>query len=318
MSTRKAIATLVLGLAFSAIAVQPSSGQACGGVGCAWLATGTITRSDGSTFYLLGKDNTIYTIDASRAEMLSEFTTDSRSMRVGDTVRVYGTMTGDRQVAASRVRVTVHEATPADEPPKKEIKIIYERPQEQSPAEGAGPEPEVQPQPDESRCRWEGRGLITDVDYTGKMLKLRTSAGQFTINICDAQLVHGCKQVALGRLSLGDAVRIVGTLAGTNEVDATQVRVLRTRTEAENSLPQMPISIAGVVQQVDYPSLTFRMWTETTPLVVMADQDTLVQHQQCRMTFKDLRPGMRIKMSGYGSLATGYAAKEILIISISP
>jgi len=318
MSTRKIIATLVLGVALIAIAAQGAGGEACERLGCAWLATGTITRIDGSTFYLLGKDNLVYAIDASRAEMLSEFTNGSFSVRVGDTVRVYGNVTGAQKVAASRVRVMAHEEAPEAEPLRKEIRIIYEKPREEQPTEGAGPQPEVQPQPEERQCEWQGHGLITDVDYTGRMLKLRTSAGQFTINICDAQLVHGCKRIALGRLSLGDAVRVVGTLAGTNEVDAKQVRVLRTRTEAENSLPQMPIAIAGVIQQVDYPSLTFRMWTETTPLVVMADQDTLIQQQQCRMTFKDLRPGMRIKMNGYGSLGTGYAAKEILIISVSP
>ena len=151
MHAKKIAAMLIVGMAFATIMIQARAGAPSGKAGCSWLATGTITKTDGSTFYLLGKDNVVYTVDAGRAELLSEFTTDSRGLSVGDTVRVYGTVTGPNSVAASRVRVLVHEAAQGEESPKKEIKIIYERPQEEKPAEGAGPQVEIKPQPEDGQ-----------------------------------------------------------------------------------------------------------------------------------------------------------------------
>ena len=315
MSTIRIPAILVMGVALIAVSGYSPLLAACEQPGCSWLATGAVSKIDGSTFYLLGRDNIVYTIDASHAQLLSGFTKEPRSVRAGDCVRVYGTITGSRRIQASRVRVMVpaSEPTTADEP-KKEIKIIYERPQPGN-QEGAGPQTDEQAQ---EQCPWDGHGLITDIDYTGRQLKIRTSAGPVTINFHENSIVQGQRRIAAGRLSLGDAVRVVGSLVDTNLVDARQVRVLRTKTEAENALPQTPISIVGIIQQIDYPSLTFRMWTESYTMVVMADKDTVIQQQQLHMSFCDLKSGMKIKMNGNGALGIGFTAREILIIGVAP
>jgi len=320
MSTNKVIAILILGLAL--IPIPQSTYAARDHKGGAWLGAGTVTRVDGSTFYLLSKDNLVYTIDAGRAELRVEFTADSPALRAGDLLRVYGKISGERKIQAVRVRIFKREAAKPSEPTdgtKKEIKIIIQREPAAPPDAGSGPQAEATPQPEQSQeCVWEGRGLITDIDYTGRKVKLRTSSGQFTVNLGGAPLRNGSRLVSIGRLNLGDAIQVSGALVGVNEIDARQLVVQRTRSEAENALPQTPLSIVGVVQQVDVPSLTFTMWTETTPLVVVCDANTVIQEHQSKMTFRDLRPGTRIKMSGYGSLATGYVAQHIQIIGVSP
>jgi len=287
----------------------------CDHVGCTWLATGTITKVDGNTIYLLAKDNVVYTVLLKRTEVIFEdFATDDNSLRVGDTIRVYGTISGPQQIQASRIRVFSRKPssqTISEPESDKLIKIIVEP----EPIAEAGTK---SPAADEQPANWSGRGLVTDIDYAGRMIKVRTSTGQYTINAANARLVHGNKIVGLGTLNQGDAVRITGRLVGLNEIDANEVRIVRTHTEAENALPQKPISVVGIIQQIDYPSFTFTMSTESAPITVLADVDTLVQVQGKKSAFMHLKPGMRVRMSGYGSLATGFVAKEIQIISISP
>ena len=293
---------------------QPKS-AVCNYAGCTWLATGTVTKIDGNTIYLLAKDNVVYTVLVSRTEVIFEdFTTDTTSIRIGDTIRVYGTISGPQQIQASRIRVFSRKPssqTISEAESDKVIKIIVEP----EPISGTVTQ---SPSVDEQPANWSGRGLVTDIDYAGRMIKVRTSTGQYTINAANARLVHGNKIVSLGALSQGDAVRITGRLVGFNEIDANEVRIVRTHTEAENALPQKLISVLGVIQQIDYPSFTFTMSTESAPITVLADADTSVHIQGKKSAFMYLKPGMRIRMSGYGSLATGFVAKEIQIVSISP
>ncbi len=297
----------------------PTTGQlknnTCNRLGCKWLATGTITKIDGNAIYVLAKDNIVYTVIVNRTEVVFEdFTLGNNNVRVGDAIRVYGTISGPKQIQASRISVFSRKSSlqPGSETePDKVIKIIVE------------PEPVTKavtesPSIDEQSANWSGRGLVTDVDYTSRTIKVRTSTGQYTINVAKAQLLHGDKIIHLGTFNQGDAVRIVGTLVGLNEIDAKEVRIVRTRTEAENALPQKSISVVGVIQQIDYPSFTFTISTESTPITVMADVDTLVHLEGKKNAFMNLKPGMRIKIIGYGSIATGFVAKEIQIISISP
>jgi len=292
-----------------------SKDTVCDHAGCTWLATGTITKVEGNTIYLLAKDNVVYTVLLKRTEVIFEnFATGDNNLRVGDTIRVYGTISGPQKIQALRIRVFSRKPssqTVSETEPDKLIKIIFE------------PEPIAEvgaksPAADEQPANWSGRGLITDVDYAGRIIKLRTSTGQYTINAANARLVHGDKIVGLGTLNQGDAVRITGRLVGLNEIDANEVRIVRTHAEAESALPQKPISVVGIIQQIDYPSFTFTMSTGYAPITVLADVDTLVQIQGKKSAFMHLKPGMRVRMSGYGSLATGFVAKEIQIISISP
>jgi len=308
---------LVIGLtAMVGLSAAASEQAPCDYAGCSWLATGTVTKMDGKTFYLLGKDNVVYTIDAGPAEVVFEdYTADCCSLRVGDTVRVYGTLSGPAAVRAARVRVFAREpAKPAagGAGPQKEVKIIVEP--EFAPPAPSTPDAQVPA----VEANWHGRGLVTDVDYTGKTIKVRTSTGQFSINTRGARLVNGSTAIGLGMINQGDAVRITGGLVGLNEIQACEVRVVRTRSESENALPQKHISVVGIIQQIDYPSFTFSMTTISTPIVVLADADTHIHQQGKATAFMELRPGMRVRISAYGSLGTGYAAREIQIIGVSP
>ena len=315
MKTNNISAVLVLGIVLISTLFAVPTAQA----DQTWLATGTITKIDGSTFYLLGKNNVVYTINAGQSEVIVDnFRLDCYTVRVGDTVRVFGCVDDPKIISAKRVRILKRcGPTATTEEPKKEIKVIMQGSQPEPATEGNGPEVALAPQQCD-RNSWEGRGLINDIDYSGYRIKVQTSAGQFSINTGSAFLTNGGRKIGFGRLNLGDAVRITGRLVGCNEIDAAQVCVMRTRSEAENALPQMPVSVAGVIQQIDYPSMTFKMRTASSTLVVAADANTVVQQQMDREAFMNLKPGMRVKMSGYGSLGTGFTAQHIQIISVAP
>ena len=85
-----------------------------------------------------------------------------------------------------------------------------------------------------------------------------------------------------------------------------------------NAVPMMPTSVVGVIQQIDYPSRTFKMTGRSTVGVISCDDNTVIQFQQIKKCFGDLKPGTKINMSGYGNLASGWAAQHIQIIAVSP
>ena len=96
------------------------------------------------------------------------------------------------------------------------------------------------------------------------------------------------------------------------------IRVLRAGYEAQNANTVVPVSVVGVIQQIDYPSRTFRMTGRSTTAVVSCDDNTIIGSRDLCKTFHDLKPGTRINMSGYGNLTSGYAAQHIEIIAVSP
>ncbi|MCE5322196.1 DUF5666 domain-containing protein [bacterium] len=311
MYSMKIAALLLVGMAMAAMSVGAlANGEDCNikeVVGQTWLATGTVTDVDGQTFYMQGKDNNSYKIDTHKAEiMIGEVKVEHYLLKAGDTVRVYGTVGDGCKINASRVRIFTAEelssgVLPEGAGPAKEVKIIIEKDTEP----GCAP------------CgnQWRGRGLITYIDYLAKRLKVQTPAGHYTIDIGNVPLIYGATIIGLAQLNQGDAVKISGNIVGVNEVQAQTIRVTRSRSEAENSLPLTPASVAGLIEQVDYPSFTFRMRTENSELVISVDEDTVIQRQLTRISMLDLKPGMRVKMTGYGSPGTGYAAQHIQIIS---
>lgn len=317
----KVAAAMLLGMI---MAVMPNctfaNGEQCNintPVGQTWLATGTVTKVDGPVFYLLGKDNVTYKIDTRSSEvMIGDSQAEHYTPKVGEAVRVFGTVGDGCKIDAARVRIftggdqstsaaTTSVASAAGAGPQKEVRIIIQK-DEVSPAESKCPQCDN---------TWRGRGLITYIDYTGKRIKVQTPNGPYTIDIGDTPLIYGATSIGLGQLNQGDAVKVSGSLVGVNEIQAQTIRVTRSRSEAENTLPQTPASVAGLIEQVDYPSFTFRMRTEASELVISVDEDTVVQQQMRRMSFLDLKAGMRVKMTGYGSPGTGYAAQHIQIIS---
>ena len=318
MNIRRSI-ILVVGMLITAMSYTARGAQPPCPIGMengrTWLATGVVTRVDGPVFYMLGKDNMIYEIDGTNSPALDSYSTeDNYAPRVGDTVRVYGVVANGWRIQAARVRLRKHDgggysAGPSAKAPEKEIKIVIEK----------------SPTPASSECEsqlpipnWEARGLIMDVDYTGSRLTVRTSDGLYTVNVGKAVLERGSARIGLGSVNPGDAVRVAGNLVGLYEVSAVRVRITRTRDQAYNALPELPASVVGTIQQIDYPSMTFKMLTERSVITVLAYTDTQLQIQSKKMAFMELRPGMRIKMSGYGNPQNGYVAQHIQIISLSP
>ncbi|MGI6296737.1 MAG: DUF5666 domain-containing protein [Armatimonadota bacterium] len=292
--------------------------------GGGWLATGTVTRIDANTMYFLGRDNVVYEIDTSGAQMFTQAGATNAQPEVGDQVRVYGYLSKPGHIVASRVRVLASPAdrsAPPSAAPEKEIKIVVEKeippditqqpaqPEQSASAQAVSPIAEA---------TWQGKGLISDVDYRGRQIKLQTSGGSFTINVNTAIMVRGTVRASLASLNQGDAIWVAGNEVAPFVVQASAVRVLRTASEAANAVPMIPTSVVGVIQQIDYPSRTFKMTGRVTTAVVSCDDDTVIQFQQIKKTFLDLKPGTRINMSGYGNLASGYAAQHIQIIAVSP
>ena len=284
-----------------------------------WIATGTVTKLDGDSFYFLGKDNVLYKIDASKAVLIIEnFMSDSFTAEPGDTVRIYGKVVDPRIIQAIRVRVLTHDRSAASTAAEKQVSVIVEN----TPTEAVQPGCVTETaEGTSSICpegSWNAQGIVVEVDYTGYRVKLQTVGGTYSIHVGRALLTSGSRRIPLAVLNLGDVIGIRGTLVGLNEVEAQQLKVLTTRIEADSAIPQTPVSVAGMIQSIDYASLTFKMKTGAMEILVATDDSTVIQQHQLAMSFMNLRPGMRVKMSGNGAPGTGYAAKHILIISVSP
>lgn len=284
----------------------------------AWLGTGVVTKINGNTFYLLSGDNNVYQIDGAGAQVfVGETGNLCCDLIVGQRVRVYGVQTAPKLIKAERVRVldagtegTGQPASGAD----KIVKVIVERP---APVAGAGPAEE--PATSTPEPNWSGMGLITSINYLGRQINMRTSTGGVSILVGNIPIIDGVKTIGLGLLNEGDAIRVQGIMSGgLNQVRALSITLLRSKSESESTPPQYPVSVAGIIRQVDYPSFTFTMTTGASPITVMADHDTIINEHHERMAFMNLRPGMKIKMSGYGSIATGYMAQHIQIIGTAP
>jgi hypothetical protein len=300
-----------------------SVGGAAASKAPSWLATGTVTKVDGNTIHFLSKDNVVFRIDAGGAVIVSEARYDGAALRPGDKVRVFGTLIGPNLVRAARIRVltTARDRTAATgSGPEREVKIVVEKEPAEAAEVASGPLPEPTgpaPSQPEEPCltyTWQGKGLVTDVDYVGHQVKIQTSDGPFTINTDRAVMVRGTVRVGLGRLNRGDTLWVGGDEIAPNVVDGRMIRVLRTYTDAQNAVPMLPVSVVGVILQIDYPSRTFKMTGRSTWAVISCDDNTVIQFQDIKKTFHDLKPGTKINMSGFGNLTDGYAAQHIQII----
>jgi len=285
------------------------------GAAPSWLATGTVTKVDGSTLYFLSRGNSVFRIDTSAAWIFSGGAELNIAIGPGDKVRVFGYLTKPGSVRAARVRVlsSVGGASAVGSGPRKDVRIVVEKEPVAVPeALPANPCP-VAPPPCSVQC-WEGKGIVVDIDYVGHQVKVRTSDTSYTVDVDNAQMVRGTTRVRFGSLNLGDTIWVQGTIVAANVIDGRMIRVLRTVSEAQNALPLLPVSMVGVIQQIDYPSRTFKMAGPNTPVVVSVDDNTDIYFQMIKKQFNDLKLGTKINMSGSGSLATGYAASHIQII----
>jgi hypothetical protein len=316
MNTKGMTIPLMLVLVCVAVSGSWAGGQACDYKGCNWLATGVVTNTRDTGFLMLAKDGHTYWIGTAKADVVSDVAARTGTpVRAGDVVRVFGTIAEADTIRASRVRVmpeeTIAGAGAKAQPPQ--VKIIVEKPEAAAEAACATPVSTVAAKPD-----WESRGLITEIDPTGGYIRIRTSTGEFTVDVTGAQFISGRRGIGLGQLSLGDSVRVIGYGGCDAKVQAAQVVVTMPKWQADSAVPQLPISVAGMIQTVDFPSQTFTMTMHGQVVQVMADKNTYVQSEKRPAGFSELKPGMRVKMTGYGSPATGYAAQHIQIISVAP
>jgi len=315
MLTAKIMGFLLLGVALiCAISVaSPRSGS--------WLATGTVTKVDGSTVYFLSQYNAVFRIDTSQAKMFYDSRGGDNQVRAGTKIRVFGCLVGPSVVKAARVRVLQSRTASAGAGPKKEVRIIVEKDVEQTPSSSmdVGIVPHLAaPSEETPTMTWQGKGLITSIDFVGKQVVIQTTDGPFTVNVNQAVMVRGAVRTTFGRLNQGDTIWVAGNEVAPNVVDGRIVRVLRTASEAQNAVTVTPVSRVGVIQQIDYPSRTFRMTGVSTGAVVSVDDNTVIQFQDIKKCFADLKPGTKINMSGYGNLASGFAAQHIQIIAVTP
>ncbi len=285
-----------------------------------WLSTGIITKVESGIIYLIDKDNILIRIDTTCAKIIRlECACTKNNFNVGDRVRVFGEITGKCCVKAIQIRFLNTAPMPKElsycdecnRKPDKEVKVIIAK--EDIPSEtGCGPSDT------DNTYNWKNRGLVTNIDYSGNRITLQTSQGGFTVRTGSAVITNGNKRIAIARLNPGDAVKVSGRLIGNYEVDAMNVDITRTRVDAQHAPTQTPVSVIGYIQQIDYASMTFRMTTRSTTIVVAADDNTQIQQQLCPKRFSDLKPGMKVRMSGSGIPGSGFAAQHILIISVAP
>jgi len=182
---------------------------ALAGPGRGWTGTGTITNVNGPTLFLLCRDNIIYKIDVRNSQVIfNQFDTDCCRLRIGDTARVYGIVTGPKTINAKRVRVLERKNDPQTSRPEdvaveKVVKIVIDNEPVESEGKGAGPATSKAPD-------WDARGLVTDIDYTARRIKMQTPRGNITVDINGAVLAAGKARIGLGNLNLGDSIRVVG------------------------------------------------------------------------------------------------------------
>lgn len=316
MHTAKTVGFLLLGVMLMCAVLTASPKTAN------WLATGTVTKVDGNTVYFMSRSNAVFRIDISEALRFFAGNSMGSSIRTGDTVRVYGRLIRPGEVKAARIRVWQSAGSRASvgAGPNKEVSIVIEKDADQA---SSGMEVDIIPPPqppseEPPALTWQGKGLVMDIDYVGRQVKIRTSDGQFTVNVNNATIVRGTVRSTFGRLNQGDTIWVAGNEVAPNVVDGRMIRVLRTVSEAQNALPELPVSRVGVIQQIDYPSRTFTMTGQSTVAVISVDDNTEIRFQNIKKCFADLKPGTKINMSGYGNLASGFAAQYIQIIAVSP
>jgi len=304
------IVGLVIGLAavsFGASPVAANDVPATGSVTSTELVvTGIVTGRDGNIVTMAADDGKTYKVDARDASvMLDRLPGTCMSLRVGDMMRVYGTLSEPNQIKASRVHIFLSETEAAATG---------------MPVTGAGPTvveelDDVElPSVGQGLGSWRSRGLVTNVRYSDRTMLVITSKGMFTIDMSAATLVDGNRTVTLAKVSQGDAVRIWGELTGLNKIRADRVDIIRHRSQQEAAVPMVAASIRGRVVSVDYPSFTFKIVADTGEYSILVDEGTRIQFQRERKAFQDVRIGQVVKVTGFGGITSGIAASEVLIV----
>ncbi|MEN6520435.1 MAG: DUF5666 domain-containing protein [Armatimonadota bacterium] len=267
--------------------------------------TGTVTARTGNLVTLAADDGKTYKVDATGAiVLLDRLPGNCLSLRIGDKMRVYGKLTGNNSLKASRVHIFLSdtEAAATGVPTG-------------AGAGAKGDDSDVRlPSVGDTLGNWRNRGLVLDVRYSDRLVTVATSKGEYLIDVSVATIVDTNKTVSIARIGQGDAVRIWGELSGLNKIRADRIEILRGRGNQEASVPLKSVSMKGQIVYIDYPSFTFKLKTDSVDVSVLSDENTFIQLQSERKAFQYLAVGQTVKVDAVGSLNTGYVASRILVI----
>ncbi|MEN6372251.1 MAG: DUF5666 domain-containing protein [Armatimonadota bacterium] len=267
--------------------------------------TGTITARNGNLVTLAADDGKTYKVDAADATvLLDQLPGNCLSLRIGDKMRVYGNLTGDNCLKASRVHIFLSdtEAAATSVPAGAGAGVKEDDSDVRLPSVG------------DTLGSWRNRGLVLDVRYSDRLVTVATSKGEFIIDVSAATIVDTNRTVSLAHIGQGDAVRIWGEVNGLNKIRADRIELLRGKGNQEASVQLKPVSLKGQIVYIDYPSFTFKLKTDTVEVRILSDENTFIHLQSERKAFQNLAIGQIVKVDAIGNLNTGYVASRILIV----
>lgn len=273
------------------------------------VLTGELTAQDGAHYSLKAENGDVYTLDADQASVfVGEKAGNVLSLRVGDTVRIYGKASGSK-ICAARVRVILSEV-------KEEVK-------EEEPAPvGAGPCAVIEPKPSQVEISvvgdglgsWRTRGLVLNVIYSQKTLTMSTSTGPFVIDVSAATIVQAHSSVSVARINSGDAIRVWGETVGINKVRADRVEIIRDGWAMDSAPTLFNVSVVGVIDDINYATSTFRINIGTGKVKIMTDSQTFINDLGHVKAFMNLSIGDHVKVNGVGNYVAGFMATQVIIV----
>ncbi len=310
MRNKLTLTGLVIGLFFISfgIAIAKDTALSASKIKPDVILTGTITARNGNQVTLKSDDGKLYTVNAEKAAVfLDKLPGNVMSLRVGDKTRIYGETTAPSQITASRIHIFLADTEAAATTAKPTGYTI--------PSGSGSMDDGVEiPGPGDSLGNWRSRALVLSVDYNNRTVSVATSKGSFDLDVSAATVVQSNRSVSLANISQGDAVRIWGEIVGLNKIRVDRIEVIRSKGRQEAAVPLKITSFKGEITSIDYPSFTFKVMTESGEVRVLADENSYIHFQSDRKAFQNLTIGQLVKVDGIGSLSTGYAAKDILII----
>ncbi len=162
---------------------------------------------------------------------------------------------------------------------------------------------------------WHRRALVSSVDRSTLQLTIITSDGPIVVDARDAVIANRGYRAAFTGIAEGDSVRVWAELSGLNKVKADRVEITSGGSEdTANALKS--VTMNGRIIYIDYASFTFKVASDAVELRILADEDSYISLPDAsRKAFQHLKIGQSVKVTGIGSLTSGYVAKEIVITS---
>jgi hypothetical protein len=202
-------------------------------------------------------------------------------------------------------------------PDSKPAETTQSKP-EKATADGSSAEQAPSPAKTPNQGNWQKRGLVSSVDRNEKQLTIITPEGQYAVDAREATVVENGYRVTLARISEGDALKVRAELTGLNKVRADRIEITGTKGKQAAADALKPITARGKIANIDYPSFTLKVETDSGELRVLAGEDTRISSPAGdRKAFMDLKLGQTVKIVAIGSLTSGYAASEVVIIEDS-